>query len=780
MSIGLLLSIGISLLAFIWSVVLLKRTCNWRMGFFSIMLALMVFHQSFMLAMKFESLNLTFSGMNTEWPGLIVSFMAFLAVIFLGKILGEFKQAEEELRKSELHLRAFFRNSDVTTNIKDTDGRFVLVSRQFEKIFGISNENAHGKFPHDIYPGQFAEHVHKQDMAVLREGKLIQQEDVVPGSDPPMTLWATKFPITGESGEVMGLGTISVDISERKRIEEELRTHSQIVTNMLEGASLVRLSDDTIVYTNPTFEKMFGYMPGEMLGEKISILNAPTDKSPVEISRNIAREIEIHGKWSGEVCNIRKDGTLFWSFVNVSRFIHSEYGEVHVSVRSDITKRRQVEEQLSHQASHDSLTGLINRPEFELRANRLISTIQFDGSEHAMCFLDLDQFKVINDTCGHAAGDQLLRQLAGLLKDTVRKRDTLARLGGDEFGLLMEHCRIDQAQRVAETILRAVEDYQFFWEEKTFRIGVSIGLVAITEATGNFTELFKQADSACYIAKGQGRNRIHTYDQEDAEMVVRHGEMLWVGRINQALDDNRFCLYAQPIVALDGSNLKHYELLLRMLDEQGNIIPPGAFLPAAERYNLIEKLDTWVVKYACAYIADHPTIVEQIEFISINLSGPSLSNLNFLETIKQNLKEFGIPPGKICFEITETVAVSNLASAVNFISTLKQTGCHFALDDFGSGISSFGYLKNLPVDYLKIDGMFVKDIVDDPIDYAMVKSINEIGQVMGMQTIAEFVENEEIRDMLESIGVNYAQGYGLGKPMPIDKILHLQNPAEPR
>ncbi len=437
----------------------------------------------------------------------------------------------------------------------------------------------------------------------------------------------------------------------------------------------------------------------------------------------------------------------------------------------DITERKLAQEKLSYQASHDALTGLINRFEFEKRTQRLLATIMHDKSEHAMCFLDLDQFKVINDTCGHVAGDELLRQLGRLLQNTVRDRDTLARLGGDEFGVLMEHCPLEQANRVAGAMLKAIQEYQFFWEGEVYRIGASLGLVAIIEATGSFTELFKQADVACYLAKDLGRNRIYAYHPEDTELAIRHGEMQWVGRINQALDDNHLCLYAQPIVAMGGGNLKHYELLVRMLDEQGEIIPPGAFLPAAERYNLIERLDTWVFNHACTFLAEPPAFVEQIDFVSINLSGPSLTNRGFLETIMQNFTNFGVLPGKICFEVTETVAVSNLASAASFISTLKRVGCRFALDDFGSGISSFGYLKNLPVDYLKIDGIFVKDIVDDPIDRAMVKSINEIGQVMGMQTIAEFVENDEIKGMLKAIGVNFAQGYGVGKPMPLEMLI---------
>ena len=288
----------------------------------------------------------------------------------------------------------------------------------------------------------------------------------------------------------------------------------------------------------------------------------------------------------------------------------------------------------------------------------------------------------------------------------------------------------------------------------------------------------KQADAACYMAKDLGRNRTHIYHLEDTEIAERHGEMQWVNRISQALDENRFCLYAQAIVPLDDSNEKHYELLLRMLDKEGKIISPGAFLPAAERYGLVEKLDAWVIENAIAFLSANPEFLKGVHFISINLSGPSLTNGPFLNSIITQLKESGIDAGKICFEITETVAISNLTAAITFITVLKQVGCSFALDDFGSGLSSFGYLKKLPVDYLKIDGMFVKGIVDDPIDRAMVKSIHDVAQVMGMQTIGEFVENDEINRVLKDIGVNYGQGYGIEKPRPLDELTALAKDTE--
>lgn len=527
--------------------------------------------------------------------------------------------------------------------------------------------------------------------------------------------------------------------------------------------------DGRLVFMNPTGLKMMGVEnEAEIVGLNYLDIPIPEDRERVSDLMELAKQGQ------GSIFEFSAAGeNLVLHFSSSFEAIRDEDDNIVrlMGVTQDITERKQIEEKLSHQASHDALTGLINRREFEQRTNRLLSTIQKDRTRHAMCFLDLDQFKVINDTCGHVAGDELLRQLAKLLRSTVRKRDTLARLGGDEFGVLMEHCTIDQAHRVTDEILAAINEYQFSWEGEIFRIGVSIGLIAITEATGNFTDLFKQADVACYLAKELGRNRIHIYHPDDAELAVRQSEMQWVGRINKALDENRFCLYAQPIVSLKSGDARHVELLVRMLDEDDEVIPPNSFLPAAERYNLSEKLDTWVVERTIGLMISHPVFIEQMDFISINLSGQSVANAQFMHMVVALIGKSKIDAGKICFEITETAAISNLSAASTFIASLKDLGCRFALDDFGSGLSSFGYLKNLPVDYLKIDGMFVKDMVDDPIDNAMVKSINEIGHVMGMKTIAEYVENDDIKDKLIEIGVDYAQGYGIGKPEPFSELI---------
>jgi diguanylate cyclase (GGDEF)-like protein len=473
-----------------------------------------------------------------------------------------------------------------------------------------------------------------------------------------------------------------------------------------------------------------------------------------------------------------KHDELTWLVSSINHMLGIIDSDIKESkIKENTLKAR--EKELAYQAIHDTLTGLVNRRGFERRLQQALDSNRLERKEHALCYLDLDQFKVINDTCGHIAGDELLRQVATLLESGIRKHDLLARLGGDEFGILMECCDLDHASRVAESLCEKVDEFRFVWEGQPFSIGVSIGVVSITETAGNTTDLLKKADIACYAAKDAGRHCIHVYHEEDTDLARLQGEMKWATKITQALEQNRFKLYAQTIepVATGVNHGIHYEVLIRMIDEEGSVIPPAVFLPAAEHYNLITKIDYWVIETTFRYLAEHPQHLEQLAVCSINLSGPSLTAPGFQKFILEQLDLFRIPPEKICLEITETAAITNLALATKFIASLTAKGCRFALDDFGSGLSSFAYLKNLPVDFLKIDGVFVRDIVDDPIDYAMVKSIHEIGHVMGKKTIAEFVENDAIREKLLEIGVDYAQGYGLSLPCPIENLDSHPEPA---
>lgn len=445
-----------------------------------------------------------------------------------------------------------------------------------------------------------------------------------------------------------------------------------------------------------------------------------------------------------------------------------------VKLIKEITEHKKTTEELtiekeraSFQAEHDALTGLFNRREFERKLGRLISLAVKENTSHAMLYIDLDQFKVVNDTCGHVAGDALLKQLSAMLIHRIREDDTLARLGGDEFGLLVEYCSLDDAEKIANQLKEQIQDFHYEWNGSVFRVGASIGLVAINKTSYSIDLIMSAADTACYAAKDTGRNRVHVYKPDDIEVVTRYGEMQWVAKITKALDEELLVLYQQNVMLSDAPHekLEYSEILVRMKDGNGGLIPPGAFLPAAERYNLAPDIDRFVIESVFKYISKLDDIGETT--YGINLSQMSIGSEGFLAFILDKFKEYNVLGKNICFEITETAAVKDLNVAINFIKALRQYGCRFALDDFGRGLSSLVYLKTLPVDYLKIDGLFVKDIIYDAVDLAMVKSIHEIGHVMNMKTIAEFVENEEVYLQLKEIGVDCVQGNWVGEPVEL-------------
>jgi len=446
--------------------------------------------------------------------------------------------------------------------------------------------------------------------------------------------------------------------------------------------------------------------------------------------------------------------------------INGMVGKLHQAHDNLQEQVLQATAKLSYQASHDMLTGLINRREFEVRLERALSSAQHQGREHALCYMDLDQFKIVNDSCGHVAGDELLRQLTLHLQQEVRERDTLARLGGDEFGLLLENCPQDKALELAETMRSTVQNFRFSVGEKTFIVGVSIGIVMINHDSDNVVSLLTAADAACYAAKDNGRNRVHLYQMQDSELAKRRGEMQWVNRIHQAIAENRLLLYFQQIKPLQTSEPGlHVELLLRMIDETGQCILPMAFIPAAERYHLMPMLDRWVMESSfrlCeSYVAPDSC---ELQTWAVNVSGASLCDANFVQYLHAHLANNPALAKTLCIEITETAAITNLGAANAFIKELKLLGCRFALDDFGSGLSSLNYLKNLNVDYLKIDGAFVKGMADDVIDLAMVEAINKIGHQMGLLTIAEFVDSERVILKLKQIGVDFVQGNWVHTP----------------
>lgn len=581
------------------------------------------------------------------------------------------------------------------------------------------------------------------------------------------------------NGRLLRLLGVEVDITERKLYEEALfreKESAQITLQSIGDGVITTDAEGTVEYINPVAEELTGWKVDDASGLPIDEIFRGFHEETCEPLENplvvaVRRDRAI--KSVRPTLLIRRDGNEIYIESTASP-IRSGKGLVTggVLVFHDVSESRELNRRLSYHASHDILTGLVNRREFESRLERALKSAKARETSYALVYLDLDQFKIVNDSCGHSAGDALLGQLGALLKSKIRWRDTLARLGGDEFGVLLESCSLDEAMQTAEALRLAIGDYKFLWDDRTFRLGVSIGVVPITADTEDVAGLLSAADSACSAAKEAGRNRIHSFQENDIDLMRRRRELQWAARISNALEENRFELFRQTIQPLqsdeDGA---HYEILLRMRDENGGIISPGLFIEAAERFDKTPEIDRWVIRSAFRWLVSEADERERLALCSINLSGKSLGDEKFLPFVIDQFQMSGLDATKVCFEITETAAIASYSQANRFINALKELGCKFALDDFGTGLSSFGYLKHFPVDFLKIDGSFVKEILHDPIDREMVRSINEIGHLTGKQTIAEFAENEEIITMLRGMGIDYAQGYGVAEPKRVTRAV---------
>jgi len=580
-----------------------------------------------------------------------------------------------------------------------------------------------------------------------------------------------------DKGRLLRLVGVELDITERKLYEEALfreKESAQITLQSIGDGVITTDAKGVIDYLNPVAEALTGWRLEDSQGRAIEeIFRAFHEETcePLENPLAVAIRRTRSIKSVRPMLLIRRDGNEIYVESTASP-IRDGSGAVSggVLVFHDVSEARELNRRLSYHASHDVLTGLVNRREFENRMERALKSAKARETSYALCCLDLDQFKIVNDTCGHSAGDALLGQVGALLKSKVRWRDTLARLGGDEFGILLESCSLDEAMRTAEALREAVRNFKFTWEERTFRLGASIGVVPISADNADVASVLSAADSACQAAKEAGRNRVHSFEENDIDLMRRRREMQWAARINNALEEGRFEMFRQTILPLQTVETgAHYELLLRMRDEAGKIVAPDQFMTAAERYGITPSIDRWVIENAFRWLVSEADEREKLTMCSINLSGQSLGDDKFLPYVIDQFHRSGLDASKICFEITETAAIASFSQANRFIQALKELGCKFALDDFGTGLSSFGYLKHFPVDYLKIDGSFVKEILHDPIDREMVRSINEIGHLTGKQTIAEFAENQEIINMLQSLGVDYAQGYGVSQPQRVLK-----------
>ncbi len=610
-----------------------------------------------------------------------------------------------------------------------------------------------------------------QHLLALSNGNLKSRVEI--HSSKELSLLASSVNSLADALELQKLRECELESARRELFEA--KEMAEITLDSIGDGVISTDVEGYVRFLNPISERLTGWSTAEAQGRPIEEIFNLVDELNRQPLPNTIRECLEGNKTVATDTHallIAKNGQES-AIDNSGSPIRNRIGEIMgaVMVFHDVTESRHMTRELEYQAAHDSLTDLINRKEFDRQLFQYREDILHKDQRHTLLYIDLDQFKIVNDTCGHAAGDALLQQLSQLIKNEIRRGDVFARLGGDEFGILLTECPLKFGIEIAEAIRKAVERFRFVWNEIGFSIGASIGIVTLTQESADAETLLEQADEACYSAKELGRNRYHVYAEKDANLIGRQGEMNWLGKVNAALAEDRLVLYQQIILPLqqgEACSGNHIEILVRLVEPDGTLVPPGAFIPAAERFGLMSKVDLWVISRTMDWFRKNPEQMRELELCNINLSGNSLSDDGLLSYIEEQLDSSEIDASKFCFELTETAAVSNLTLALNFMQRLKQKGCLFALDDFGSGMSSFGYLKSLPVDYLKIDGMFVKDIVHDKTSMAMVASINEVGHVMGKRTIAEFVENDEILERLRNMGVDFAQGYGIAKPGPLE------------
>jgi len=628
---------------------------------------------------------------------------------------------------------------------------------------------------------------------VFRQSEIIKLHHIINTADDDEEILPNEITFVGELGNVKHyrvsafadeenhkyvINLVLQDVTqsataETKLAQEKQRNH--ITLKLLKDGVITTDSNCNIETMNPVAEGLTGWPSYEAKNTTLDTVFKLIDATTRERIINLGSECIGTGKAIETNSNLilldrfNNEHPIELS-ITPSSSLNIETGGL-VLIFKDATETRRLTQEISHQASHDALTGLLNRQEFEFRLQKAIDSAAAHDVQHVLCYLDLNQFKIINAQAGHTAGDIILKKASDLMRKHIRSIDVFARLGGDEFALLLVNTNIDHARVIAQELIDSIRNSTFKWSDQHFEIGLSAGLIAIDKHSQDPAQMLTRSELACFTAKDHGRNKMHIYRKEDDELTRRHTEMMRAAGVTGALQEDRFRIYCQPIVALapkDNESL-HYELLIRLTDPQGDLIMPASFIPAAERYGLMSSLDRWMI--GTAFRSYDETFGQDSGVqIAINLSGNSLNDDSLLDFIKEEIEETKINPKNVCFEITETAAISNLDQVTQLILELKRIGCRFALDDFGSGLSSFTYLKNLPVDYLKIDGSFVHDMIDDTIDHAMVEAINQVGHIMGIGTIAECAESDEVVEMLRELGVDYAQGYAMGSPVPIEGL----------
>lgn len=695
----------------------------------------------------------------------------------LEKEARERERTEEVLRSSKERFQNLVESTNDLVWETNARGQFNYVSPQVYRLLGHA--------PEKLVSGSAFEIIQCPAIAYGLQPLQVSQPQPFNGcesiaksnTNDIVVLETSGMPYYSTDGVFRGFRGISRDITDRKHTAEALqheKERAQITLDSITDGVIRTDIAGRIEFMNPAAAKLTGWDIARAMNHPVlDVLAIIDDTSRKQVTIPLTQALQDgRGSYlSGTTLMSRSEHPREYHIeLRIAPVRHPQGSIVgSVIIFHDVTEVRRLTREMAYQATHDALTELINRSEFERRVERAIDHARATHQKYVLGYLDLDQFKVVNDTGGHSAGDALLRQLAHHLTISIRDDDILARLGGDEFGLLLKGCTVAEAASIVNNVCRIVKEFRFTWEGKVFQVGVCAGLVEIDEAAGSLTDILSAADSACYVAKEQGRNRVHCFQPDDAAVAQRHGQMQWVHRLKRALEDDRFNLYLEQFKSLNesASQTPHFEILMRLVDEQGNETPPMSFIPAAERYHLMPAVDRWVIAATFQALSDlsstHPT--EGV--YAINLSGQSLSDDEFLAFTIQQFDSSGVSPERICFEITETAAIANLNRALRFMSVLKGMGCLFALDDFGSGLSSFAYLKNLPVDYLKIDGSFIQNFKHDAIDRAMVDAINQVGKIMGLKTIAECVIDEATLDLIKGLGIDYAQGYGIGKLQPL-------------
>ena len=694
----------------------------------------------------------------------------------------ERRSAEDALRESEAKFRGLFESVMEGVYRTTRDGRLLVVNPAFVQMLGYTSAEELYQVPaHSLYwyPSDRDTYVRRMES----EGEVRNDEYVLRRKNGSMLVVVDNGRVVRDKqGRVTGFEGTIADITERKKAETavfQAKERAQVTLQSIGDAVITTDSHGRIDYMNPVAESLTGWENREAQGQLISQVLTVVDEATREATESpvmrCLREGQMLGLTEHTVLVNRRGQEI--AIQDSAAPIRDRAGNLigAVMVFHDVSKERRLHRALHYQASHDALTGLINRREFENRLTAAVESVRQDSDcRHALLYLDLDQFKLVNDTCGHPAGDQLLKQITGVLQSRVRSGDTLARLGGDEFGILLQNCLLDQALRVAENLRQAIRDYRFIWQDGVLAVGVSVGIVQITSETPTVASVMSAADVACYAAKDQGRNRVQLYKPDN--VPERHREMHWVSKLARACDESRFELFYQPIVPIGKTphDREHFELMLRLRDEAGCLVLPAEFIPAAERYNVMPSIDRWVVRQALDRLVHRVASGVKPYTIAVNLSGTSLNDERFLEYLIAELSAHDLAPGAMCFEITETAAIANLGNVVYFMRELKTRGCHFALDDFGSGLSSFMYLKTLPVDYLKIDGQFIENVTRDPVDRSMVEAISQVGRAMGIQTIAERVESAEVLTELGRLGIGFAQGFHIAEPRSTAGFPYLQ------